>query len=171
MIRTLLVIAALALGCTSATYDYDPTTAGDPEVDTPPRQKSPSQFVRGIYADLLGRSPETYEQVITLDGQELFRVTLDEERQLVGTLDGLGDSLPMRNLIANGVLHSAELSLPDKASVEPTAYIRDQFRALLGREPNPYELAAFVDEWERDPAVGPRTILRAILGSREYQSQ
>jgi len=50
-------------------------------------------------------------------------------------------------------------------------YIRDQFRRLLGREPNTYELEAFAAEWENDPAVGPRTVIRAIIASREYQSQ
>ena len=42
---------------------------------------------------------------------------------------------------------------------------------LLGREPNAYELEVFVAEWTSEPAVGPRTIIRAIIGSREYQSQ
>jgi hypothetical protein len=68
-------------------------------------------------------------------------------------------------------LHSAEVTIPDKGTVVARDYIRDQFRRLLGREPNTYELQAFADAWTRDPAVGPRTIIRAITGSREYQSQ
>jgi len=33
-----------------------------------------------------------------------------------------------------------------------------------------YELDTMVREWSDDPAVGPRTVTRAIIGSREYQS-
>jgi len=167
----LLTCALLAVSACTDTYDYDSTTAGDPEGDRVPRSKSPSQFVRSIYADLLGRAPETYDFVLQVNGVEQFRLPLDEEAQLVGSLDGLGDSLPMRNLIANGLLHSDEVSIPDKTAVDAKTFIRDQFRKLLGREPNPYELQVFANEWESDPAVGPRTIIRAIVGSREYQSQ
>jgi hypothetical protein len=166
----LLACLAFATACTD-TYDYDPATAGDPESDRPPRSKSPSQFVRAVYSDLLGRSPETYDFVLQINGQEQFRFPLDEEAQLVGTLDGIGDSQPLRNLITNGILHGDEVSLPDKASVDARTFITEQFRKLLGREPNTYELAVFANEWAADPAVGPRTVIRAIIGSREYQSQ
>jgi hypothetical protein len=127
--------------------------------------------VRSIYADLLGRSPESYDFILQFDGAEQFRLPLNEEAQLVSALDGIGDSQPMRNLIANGLLSGDEVSLPDKASVDAREFIRDQFRTLLGREPNPYELQLFVIEWETDPAVGPKAIIRALIGSREYQSQ
>jgi hypothetical protein len=167
----LLLIAALATACADTTYDYDPATAGDVEGgDRAPRMKTSSQFLRGLYADLLGRTPESYEFVITA-GPNTLRLPLDEEMQLSGVLDGLGDSLPMRNLIVKGLLHSAEVTIPDKGQVTARTYISEQFRRLLGREPNAYELEAFVDEWEKDPAVGPRTVIRAITGSREYQSQ
>lgn len=171
-IRHGLAALALALGACTDLYDYDPATAGEAEEGTrAPRAKSPAQFVRGIYADVVGRAPERYDFALRIDGQEVLRFPLDEEAQLVGALDGLGDSQPMRNLIAKGLLHSAEVTVPDKAAVDPTEFITEQFRTLLGRDPNPYELAAFTTEWQREPAVGPRTILRAILGSREYQSQ
>ncbi|HEY5950219.1 MAG TPA: hypothetical protein VIV40_32210 [Kofleriaceae bacterium] len=167
----LLLIVAFASACTDV-YDYDPTSAGQPEGnERAPRGKSSSQFLRGIYADLLGRTPESYEIVIKFQGTEVFRFTADEEALLSNSLDGLGDSLPMRNLIANGILHSSEITIPDKAAVTSRDYIRDQFRRLLGREPNTYELEAFAAEWDNDPAVGPRTIIRAIIASREYQSQ
>ena len=109
--------------------------------------------------------------VIKFQGTEVFRFTISEETLLSGSLDGLGDSLPMRNLIANGILHSAEIQIPDKGAVTARDYITEQFRRLLGREPNTYELEAFAAEWEKDPAVGPRTVIRAIIASREYQSQ
>lgn len=171
MMTRLLVVAALAGACTD-TYHYDPSSAGEPEgVSVELRGKTSTQFLRGIYADLLGRTPETYEIVISVQGTELFRFTVDEEALLGSSLDGLGDSLPMRNLMANALLHSAEITLPEKQSVDAREYIRDQFRRLLGRDPNPYELEAFAAAWTNDPAVGPRTVIRAIVGSREYQSQ
>ena len=76
----------------------------------------------------------------------------------------------MRNIFVNAALHSTEVTLPAKSTINGRDYIRDQFRKLLGREPNVYELEAFANEWDHDPAVGPRTIIRAIMGSREYQS-
>lgn len=171
--KRLLLIVALAAGCAETTYDYDPATAGETEGgDRAPRTKSSSQFLRGIYADLIGRTPESYEFVVRANGQPVLRFPLDEETQLSNVLEGLGDSLPLRNLIVKGLLHSAEVSIPEKASIaDPAAYISEQFRRFLGREPNPYELGVFVQEWKSDPAVGPRTIIRAITGSREYQSQ
>jgi hypothetical protein len=169
--KRLLLIAAL-VACADTKYEYNDTSAGAPEGTKVPRDKTSSQFVRSVYADLLGRTPESYDFTLKVNGQTQFKFQLDEEQQLVGTLDGIGDGLPMRNLIANGLLHSQEMTIPDKASVaDPATFIHDQFTKLLGREPNPYELAVFVDAWNTDPAVGPRTIIRAIVGSREYQSQ
>ena len=171
--KRLLLIACLATACADTTYDYDPTTAGDSEGgEREPRAKSSSQFLRGVYADLIGRTPESYEFVLRVNGQPQLRLPLDEEMQLSNVLEGLGDSLPMRNLLVKGLLHSTEVSLPEKAAVsDHREYIAEQFRRFLGREPNAYELGAFADEWVKDPAVGPRTIIRAITGSREYQSQ
>jgi len=170
--KRLLLMVALATACADTTYDYDPATAGDVEGgDRTPQAKTSSQFLRGLYADLLGRTPESYEFVIRVNNVPQLRIPLDEEAQLSAVLEGLGDSLPMRNLVVNGLLHSAEITVPEKTAVDPKAYITEQFRRLLGREPNAYELGAFADEWAKDPAVGPRTIIRAIIGSREYQSQ
>lgn len=167
------ILLACALAACATTYDYDPATLGDPEGgDRAPRGKTSSQFVRGVYADLLGRTPESYDFTLKLSGVTQFTVPIDEQAQLIGVLDGLGDGLPMRNVLVNGLLHSTEVTIPDKPAVpDGRAYIQQQFARLLGREPNPYELQAFADAWERDAAVGPRTVIRAILGSREYQSQ
>ena len=169
----LLVICALAAAACTTTYDYDPTTLGNAEGgDRAPRGKSSSQFVRGVYADLVGRTPQTFDFTLAINGTNQFTIQLDEQAQLVAVLEGLGDGLPMRKLLVNGLLHSTEVTMPDKGSVaDPKAYIRQQFERLLGREPNVYELQGFADAWSRDPAVGPRTIVRAIVGSRAYQSQ
>jgi hypothetical protein len=171
MKRVLLFAVLAAFACTD-TYDYDPATAGDQDGAREPRGKTSSQFLRGIYADLLGRNPQSYDFVLSVNGQEQFRIPLDEETQLASALDGLGDSTPARAVIVNGLLHSPEVSLPEKTAVaDPSAFVSEQFRKLLGRDPNPYELAAFTDAWQSDAAVGPRTVIRAITGSREYQSQ
>jgi hypothetical protein len=168
----LLVIALASAGACTDTYDYEPATAGEAEGGgREPRGKNANQFVRGIYADLLGRSPESYDFTLEFNGTPQLTFPLDEEAQLVGALDGIGDSQPMRNLIANGLLSGEEISLPAKSTVDSRDFISEQFRKLLGREPNPYELQVFVNEWESDPAVGPKAIIRAIIGSREYQSQ
>jgi len=167
-----LLVTALAAACTT-TYDYDPAQVGEPEASArAPRGKTSSQFLRDVYADLLGRAPASYDVALQVNGATQLALPIDEQTELIGVLDGLGDGLPMRNVLVNGLLHSAEVTVPDKASVgDPRAYIRQQFTRLLGREPNAYELAGFADAWTRDPAVGPRTILRAIVGSRAYQSQ
>jgi hypothetical protein len=171
-----LLTAALALqlGACSETYDYDPASAGEAEGSgREPRGKNPSQFVRSIYADILGRQPESYDFTLSIINEpQPLVIPLDEEAMLVGALDGIGDSQPMRNLIAKGLMHSEESTIPAKGDVaDPREFIREQFRKLLGREPNPYELANFENEWRTDSAVGPRAIIRAIVGSREYQSQ
>lgn len=167
-----LAVALAAPACTD-TYEYEPATAGEAEGgDRQARAKSSSQYLRGLYADVLARTPETFELVVRFNGAEAFRLPLDEEAQLTGVLEGLGDSLPLRNLIAKGLLHSTEAKVPEKTAVaDPRAYVREQFRRFLGREPNAYELEQFAGAWAQDPAVGPRTVIRAIVGSREYQSQ
>ena len=171
--KRIAMVCALAVTACATTYEYDPAAVGDPEGgDRTPRSKTSSQFVRGVYADLLGRTPTTFDFTLKVNGATQFTLPLDEQAQLISVLDGLGDGLPMRNVIVNGLLHGSEVSLPAKGSVaEPRAYIREQFTRLLGREPNAYELEGFAEAWDSDPAVGPRTIIRAIVGSREYQSQ
>lgn len=172
MNRILATLVVAAAACTT-TYDYTPSTVGDPEGgDRAPRSKTSSQFVRDVYADLLGRSPEAFDFTLKVNGVTQFTLPIDEQAELVNVLEGLGDGLPMRNLLVNGILHSTEVAIPTKASVaDPRAYVRQQFTRLLGREPNAYELGELADAWAHDPAVGPRTIIRAIVGSRAYQSQ
>lgn len=172
---SLLVTVALALGAGACdtTYDFDRATVGEDDGTTgTARSKTSSQFVRGLFADVLGRAPERYDFVVTVNGQPGFTLPIDEETFLVDTLDGMGDPAPLRSLIVKGVVESDEVDLPAKSAVsDPQVFVTDQFRRLLGREPNAYELAAFVEEWESDPAVGPKAVVRALAGSREYQSK
>ena len=170
--KRILIACALLAAC-STTYNYDPASAGDQEGnDRAPRGKTSSQFLRGIYADLLGRTPQAYDFAVSVNGTPAATFHLDEQAQLTNVLEGLGDSLPLRNLLVNGILHGAEATVPDKASIaNPRDYITQQFTRLLGREPNVYELESFANAWATDPAVGPRSVIRAIVGSREYQSE
>ena len=170
--KILIVSLALLAACTD-TYDYKPVEAGDQDgTARAPRGKTSSQFVRTVYADLLGRTPTAYDFTLSINGTEQVKFPIDEESVLVNTLDGIGDGGPLRNLLVAGIVHAPATAVPTKASVaDPRAYIHDQFTRLLGREPNAYELEAFVDAWTADPAVGPATVIRAIVGSREYQSQ
>jgi hypothetical protein len=165
------LLALVAAACGDTTYLFEDVGVGDDDQGREPRLRSNSQFVRAVYADLLGRAPETYDFVVTNGPTELFRFPIDEQESLVGVLDGLGDSTPLRDLLVAGLVSSTEVALPDKEDVDdPEEFIADQFRRLLGREPSVYELQAFAAEWDSDPAVNPRTIVRALLSSREYQS-
>lgn len=170
----LLAAALVSLGAAcDTTYDFDRTPVGENDDSTgTARSKTSSQFVRGVYADILGRAPERYDFVVTQNGQPGFTLPIDEETFLVNTLDGMGDPAPLRALIVKGLLESDQVDLPAKSAVsDPAVFIGDQFRRLLGREPNAYELSAFVEQWQSDAAVGPKAIVRAIAGSREYQSK
>jgi hypothetical protein len=165
--RVALLCVALA-GCTS-TYDFQPIAVGTRSAKVP-RPKSNSQFVRAVYNDLIARSPSDYTFTVTDgSGMTVSSFPIDEEQTLLDTLDGVGDPTPIRSIITTGLVASVESMLPDKSEVMAADFVRAQFQRLLGREPGAYELAAFVDAWS-DPAVGPRTVVRAIVGSREYQS-
>jgi hypothetical protein len=170
-IIALAVCLALAAGC-STTYDFEPVTVGEDDSGRDPRPKSSSQFIRSVYADLYGRTPEVYDFTITQGPMVLVQFPIDEQEQLVAAQDAVGDPTSLRSRLVAGMVRAPEAGLPSKASVsDPAAFIADKFRRLLGREPSPYELAIFVDEWNNDPAVGPHAVVRALIASREYQSQ
>jgi hypothetical protein len=168
----LVIALALAVAaCGDTTYGFEEVTVGEDDGARAPRERSNSQFVRAVYGDLVGRAPESYEFAVSAEGEELFRFPVDEQSLLVDVLESMGDSRPLRSLLTAGLVGSAEVELPERDEVEdPAAFISDQFRRLLGRGPSAYELRAFVDEWKADEAVGPRTVVRALIGSREYQS-
>jgi hypothetical protein len=166
-----LLLAVVAGACTT-TYEFDPVGVGDEGGGRDPVPRTSTQYVNAVYADLLGRQPKQYDFTVTQGPTELLRFPLDEQDTMVAALDALGDSAPVRDLLVTAIVRSPEAGLPDKADVDdPADFIAEQFRTLLGREPNAYELAAFVDEWNADDAVGPRAVVRAILASREYGSR
>jgi hypothetical protein len=164
--------ALLVAASCETSYKFDPVPVGDDGSERAPRARTNTQYVRGLYTDLVGRAPESYDIIISdAAGTELGRFPVAEQEFLLFTLDGVGDPAPLRSLIAAGLVRSAEVVIPEKDDVgDPAEFVSEQFRKFLGREPNPYELDAFVAEWEGDPAVGPRTVIRALVASREYQS-
>jgi hypothetical protein len=161
-----------AAGCGDAEYGFAPIAIGDDQAGRTPKARSNAQFVRAVYADLIGRAPEAYDFNVTYGGQPGFSFQVDENGFLVDALDGMGDPDALRAVIVAGLVNSSEVSFPEKSEVaDPAAFITEQFRRFLGRDPGAYELAAFESEWKADPAVGPKTVVRALIGSREYQSQ
>ncbi len=115
--------------------------------------KTNQLFVRGMFVDLLGRLP-----------------THDEVEPMRNALDGLSDSRPLRSVLVRLLLDSGDVPIPSRKEIEdPTAWIGDLFRRLLGREAAPDELSAFVKTFH-DPACRPATILYALLSSAEYQA-
>jgi hypothetical protein len=161
------LLLLLLVGCQS--YSFAPITVGQ-KAEKVPRPRSNSQFVRLVYADLVGRAPAQYDFTVKDQaGMTVSQFPVDEQQFLVDTLDGMGDPSALRDLIVAGLIDS--VTLPDKFSVsDPAGYITSQFHTYLGRDPSAYELAGFVAEWKSDPAVNPKTVARALLASREYQS-
>lgn len=179
--RTRAAALALALAVTSSApwlvacdtvYGFDPVAVGDdPTGELQPR--SDGQWLRTLYADMVGRSPAVYDvRVVGPGGEEINRTRIDEEALLVGIVGQVGDPDPVRAMIAAGLAASPESGLPSKEDVDdPAAFVDESFRRFLGREPSAWERRAFVDAWATDAAVGPAVVVRALVGSREYQSR
>lgn len=169
----LMALSMLALapsGCDTV-YEFDELEVGDVDDTRDPRARENSQFLRAVYTDLLDRIPENYDLAITINGEVIFNFPIDEQEFLLGALSGVGDARPMRAVLTAGLVASEEVAIPSKPDVsDPADYIQDQFRRILGRDASAYELETFVREWQSDPAVNPRTVIRALIGSREYQS-
>ena len=170
------LIAALALAlthvaCGETTYVFEDTELGDDDSARTPRERSNSQFIRSMYTDVLGRAPTSYDLNVQFNGQPAGTFPVDEQEQLMAVLDSVGDPTPMRSLFAVSIVEHPESTIPEKSAVsDPAEFIAEQFRLYLGREPGTYELSAFVEEWNNSDDVNPKTVIRALLASREYQS-
>jgi len=110
-------------------------------------------FVRALFVDIVGRLP----------GEE-------EAQRLRSALDGLADAGPLRSIVARLLLDSGKAQVPERDAIQdPSAWVRDLFGRLLGREPSPAELSAFLDVY-REPACRPATVVYAIVSHPEYQT-
>ena len=173
----LLAACALALWACNAgdegvtEYGFEEVSVGAPSDAREPRPRSNNQFLRAVYADVLGRSLESYEFDLSVNGQLLVSVPVDERALLSASLESISDVAPMRSVLITALLDAEGVDIPSRGEVDdPEAYIAEQFRRFLGREAGPYELHAFSEAWRDDPSVTPRAVIRALLESREYQS-
>jgi len=115
-----------------------------------PRAKSPLQFVRSLYVDLLDRPPTDEE----------FRWTRNATR-------ALSDPEPLRALLARLLLSSGKSGAPKALAEDPPAWIRDQFRRLLARDPGERELRTFAAVLAT-PGSGPADVIEALVTHPEY---
>lgn len=170
--RTVAMAASLWAGSACNTsYEFEPTELGQDRSDGAAKLKNNAQFIRGVYSDLLGRNPTRYDFLVKNAALvEVSRFPVDEQALLLTALDSSGDPHPMRALMIAGLVDASEAGLPVKSEVDPAAFITDQFHRFLGRDPSLYERAQFLAAWQTDPNVGPKEVVRALIMSREYQS-
>lgn len=170
LIYAFAMAATLLVACGDTTYVFDDVEVGDDEAGRTPRERSNAQFIKAVYADLIGRSTEAYNLDITA-GPDTLSLPLDEQQILESYLGGLGDSRAARAILVAGMVDHEEIDIPAKADVDDVeGFITEQFRTFLGRDPSIYELETFAAEWASDAAVNPKTVIRALIASREYQT-
>ena len=116
------------------------------------RPKTDRQFARGLYVDLLGRAPD-----------------FEELRNLRNALQAMAAPPPIRTVLAKVILDSGKAQLPDYTAGKEGEFVTSCFNRYLGREPGQDELESFASTLE-EPACEPEHIVRALLGSPEYQS-
>ncbi len=111
-------------------------------------------FLRGLFADLLGRRAS---------GVELAALS-----RAAGVLPG---SAAGRAAVVDVLLDSGEVLLPLVVEIgDPDAWIADRFLRTLGRTPSPEEVVAYRTVL-LDPAGGPHVVVRALCSSEEYASR
>jgi hypothetical protein len=117
-----------------------------------PRPKDDRVFLRTLFVDLLGREP-----------------TFDEFRNSRNAFLAMSDPAPVRNVLAQLLLDSGRAPPPPKEELaRPADWVRERFRHLLGREPFPREIDAFVAILG-EYGCEPRTLLLALATCPEYQ--
>jgi len=138
-----------------------------------PVTKDDHQFIRGLFVDLLGRPP-----------------ALQEFRNMRNALQALTDPAPVRGVLAKVMLDSGAVLPPAgldgpadddpassasrtsdgsaKAASISADTITSLFNRLLGRDPSPAELKAFVEVLS-EPGATWRTAALALLSSSQYQ--
>jgi hypothetical protein len=104
-----------------------------------------------MHVDLLGRKP-----------------TPEEAEPMREALDGLGDSAPLRSILARLMIDSGKVPIPEKQELgDWDAWTKELFRRLFAREASPEELSA-VTAALNQPSCQPSTIIYALLSHPEY---
>lgn len=118
-----------------------------------PRVKNERQFLRGMWQDLLERTP----------GPE-------EMRNLRNAMQSMADPAPLRSVLAKVVLDSGQAKLPGPdETADPAGFVTECFRRFLARDPGEAERATFVDAIAKQGATRQH-VVRALIGSVEYRS-
>ena len=83
-------------------------------------------------------------------------------------LDGLGDSAPLRSILARLMIDSGKVPLPEKLEISDwEEWSNELFKRLFGREASEEELSA-VTAALKQPSCKPATIIYALLSHPEY---
>jgi len=116
------------------------------------RTKDEIPYVRGLFVDILGRTP-TYQEL----------------RNVRNAFLSLADPTPIRLVMGRVLLESGQVKMPE-SSIAARRFVQEQFIRLLARQPNRNELDTFTDLLKNDPQVTPSVILWTLISSPEYQS-
>ncbi|HKB14898.1 MAG TPA: hypothetical protein VKF62_02485 [Planctomycetota bacterium] len=115
-----------------------------------PRPKSPLQFVRSLYVDLLDRPPTDEE----------FRWTRNATR-------ALSDPGPLRAVLARLLLASPKADVPKSSPEDASGWVRGEFLRLLAREPAEKELRTFLAALGQGGSK-PADVIEALVTHPEY---
>lgn len=115
------------------------------------KPRSDRQFIRGLYMDLLERRPDH-----------------EEMRNMRNALQSMADPTPLRAVMAKVILDSGRAVVPELKSGGEKDFVRRCFLRYLGREPSQEELPAYAKA-VGEPDCGPTHVVRALVGSPEYQ--
>lgn len=115
------------------------------------KPKTDHQFIRGLYMDLLARTP-TYEEL----------------RNMRNALQAMAEPAPLRAVVAKVILDSGKAKLPECEKGKEGAFVAACFTRFLGREPGQEEGPAFAKALAEGKAT-PVHVVRALVGSAEYQ--
>lgn len=108
-------------------------------------------FVNALHVDLLGRMP-----------------TQAEAEPMREALDGLGDSAPLRSILARLLLDSGRVEIPEKAAIgDQRVWAAALFPRFFGREGSEGEVNAVCGALD-EPSCRPATVLYALLSHPEY---